>query len=150
MPIYEYRCTSCKKISSHLFRSFSAISAVSCSSCQGQSMERLISRVAIIKGEANRLNEFDTRDYLGTLDGQDPRSLSRWARRMSKELGGEVGAHLHESAEKVEAGEMVHGLYDPEHALRYSVESQKEKLAKEKGEQEPKSDEPLTIADMPM
>ncbi len=114
-------------------------------------MERLISRVAKVKGETtSRLSEFDSRDYLGALDGHDRRSLSHWARRMGKELGGEMGAHLHESAEKVEAGEMVHSLYDPVHALRYPVESHKARLEEEKGEQEPKKDEPLTIADMPM
>jgi len=150
MPVYEYRCRSCQKLSSHFFRSFSAVTEVDCPQCGAKDLERVISRVAIVKGEASRLSNLDTRDYVGKLygDGLDKRELTSWARRMSKELGGEMGAHFHESAEKIEAGEMVHGLYDPEHALRYAADTQRQRLGEGKKEDEPKSDEPMTIADL--
>src|SRR5574341_2226201 len=59
MPIYEYRCHACGRSQSIFFRNMTATPQPVCPNCGTSEMERLISRVAILKPEAERISEFD-------------------------------------------------------------------------------------------
>lgn len=48
-PIYEYRCNGCGNAVSLFFRSFSTPVNAVCPSCKSEDMQRLVSRVAILK-----------------------------------------------------------------------------------------------------
>ena len=120
MPIHEYRCQECGKVSSIFFRSFSTVSTPSCPSCNSASMERKISRVIHLKGR-QRLEELDTNRMLAGAGGPDKGRQARWARRVADELGEELGADYRDMAEKVEAGEEAFDLYDPSAHLDYKV-----------------------------
>lgn len=49
---------------------------------------------------------------LGDLDENDPRSVARWARKMSKQVGEDLGPEFDEMVGRLEAGE------DPESVER--------------------------------
>jgi putative FmdB family regulatory protein len=122
MPIYEYTCRSCGKPSSHFFRSISAVTATACPECGSSDLERLVSKVAYIKPDSQRVAEIDTSRVLGGLDGSDPASFERWARRTGADLDSALGSNFRELADKAAAGEDPIERVDPGHTLRYAVE----------------------------
>jgi putative FmdB family regulatory protein len=122
MPIYEYRCQSCRKTNSIFFRSFSMASEPRCPDCGAAGMTRLISKALYLKPEAQRLAELDTARVLGGLDGSDVASFERWARRTGTELDSALGTNFRELADKAAAGEDPIERVDPGHRLRYAVD----------------------------
>ena len=62
MPIYEYRCSDCKKKVSVFFRSLSMVDhgKARCPECGGANLTRLVSRVRAIRSEESRLDNLET------------------------------------------------------------------------------------------
>lgn len=106
MPIYEYRCADCKKRVSIFFRSFSVIHDPACPNCGGTKLTRLVSRVATVKSEEARLESMSDPSNFGDVDENDPKSVARFMRKMSDQMGGEdLGPEFHEMVDRLEAGE---------------------------------------------
>jgi putative FmdB family regulatory protein len=95
MPIYEYRCHDCKRRVSILWRCFRQLedkeAAPHCPRCGGTNLTRLISRVAVVRSEEGRLDDLADPSMLAGLDEEDPKSVARWMRRMSREAGDLAG-----------------------------------------------------------
>lgn len=108
MPIYDYRCSGCGRRTSVFFQTFSAAASAqpACPRCGSTELERLVSRVAVLKSEESRLEDLADPSSFGDLDENDPKSMARWARRMSQELGEDMGDEFNEIVEQMEAGEM--------------------------------------------
>ncbi len=106
MPIYEYRCADCKKRVSVFFRSFSATNDPTCPNCGGTNLSRLVSRVATLKSEEARLEAMSDPSSFGDVDENDPKSVARFMRKMSDQMGGEdLGPEFGEMVDRLEAGE---------------------------------------------
>ncbi len=107
MPIYEYVCLDCGRRVSLFFRTFSEAenATPTCPRCGSTRLIRRISRVAVVRSEESRLESMMDTDFLGDLDENDPRSLARFMRRMSNELGEDLGDEFEEVVERLEAGE---------------------------------------------
>ncbi|MFQ6016047.1 MAG: zinc ribbon domain-containing protein [Anaerolineae bacterium] len=105
MPIYEYRCNNCRRKVSVLLRRYSDPVTPRCSACGSENLTRLISRVSVVKSEESRLESLADPSTLGDLDENDPRSIARWMRRMSGELGEDLGDEFNEMVDRLEAGE---------------------------------------------
>lgn len=100
MPIYEYRCNKCKKVSSFLLLRISEEINPFCKHCGSRDVVKAISRVAVLKSEEQRLESMLDPSKFSDLDENDPRSVERVMRRMGKELGDELGEGLEESMEE--------------------------------------------------
>lgn len=107
MPIYEYRCLHCGKRVSLLVRSFAAADMTQprCPACQSEELRRLVSKVAVMRSEESHIEDLADPSSLGDVDENDPRSVARWMRRMSKETGEDLGDEFHEVVDRLEAGE---------------------------------------------
>lgn len=107
MPIYEYRCHDCRRRVSILWRSLSEAQSgeAHCPRCGGTRLTRLVSRVAVLRSEEARLDALMDTDSLGDLDENDPKSIARWMRKMSKELGEDAGEEFDEVVDRLEAGQ---------------------------------------------
>jgi len=106
MPLYEYRCTSCKKrVTILTLRASEAVDAV-CDRCGARTLERLMSRFAMGRSEESRLDALADPSNLSGLDESDPASMARWMKRMGREMGDEVGggSEIDEMAEEMAAG----------------------------------------------
>ena len=57
MPVYEYRCQKCKRLVTIFRRSFSETPPRCCPYCGGENLTRLISQVAIVKSERDRVKD---------------------------------------------------------------------------------------------
>jgi putative FmdB family regulatory protein len=105
MPIYEYRCASCRKRSSVFFRSFSQVDQPVCPHCGSADMAKLVSRVATIRSEEARLDSLADPSNFSGLDEDDPKSVAQWARRMGSEMGEDLGDDFDEMIDSMEQGE---------------------------------------------
>lgn len=107
MPIYEYRCHDCRRRVNIWWRTFSEAEAeeARCPRCGGENLTRLVSRVRVIRSEESRLEDLADPANLGDLDEDDPRSIARWMRKMSDEVGEDLGPEFGEMVDRLEAGE---------------------------------------------
>ncbi len=90
MPIYEFRCEDCGKVSDFLVRSVSEPLDPVCTYCKSRRMTRLISRVRVIRSEESRLESLADPSRWGGLDENDPASVARWMKKMGREMGEDV------------------------------------------------------------
>jgi hypothetical protein len=91
-------------------RTIQGATAAVCAHCGSGDLTRLISRVAVLHSEESLLEDLASGAGLADLDESDPRSLGRWARRMGREMGEELGPGFDEMVERMEAGEMPEDL----------------------------------------
>ncbi len=110
MPIYEYRCSSCGRRFSVLWRSFAEVSEenVVCKRCGSDKVNRLVSRVRVIRSEDSRLEDLADPSAWGDIDENDPKSMGRFMRKMMSEVGdeaGELGPEFEEVVDRLEAGQ---------------------------------------------
>jgi putative FmdB family regulatory protein len=106
MPIYEYRCRNCHRRVSILLRGFEAANArPKCTYCGHDELDRLVSRVAVLRSEETQLDNLADSSALGDLDENDPRSIGRWMKKMSGEAGEDLGDEFREVVDRLEAGQ---------------------------------------------
>jgi len=91
MPIYEYLCQDCGRVSSFIVLSLRAPFHPACKRCQSRKMTKLISRVARVRSEESRLESLADPAKLGDIDENNPASMARWMKKMGKELGEDLG-----------------------------------------------------------
>lgn len=115
MPIYEYKCNGCNRVVSIFFRSFSVASGGTCPECGSQDIQRLISKVAIVKTEAERLSALSEATRNGAINPGDHRTIDNWSRQMAEQLGGEVGGEMQGMLDRLEAGDAPPEMADPQY-----------------------------------
>ena len=107
MPIYEYRCNTCRKRVSVLTLRVSEEVNPQCDRCGSKDLSRLMSRFATVKSGEARLDTLSDPSTLSGLDENDPKSVARWVRKMGKELGEEFsGEDFDQMVEEMEAGKL--------------------------------------------
>lgn len=111
MPVYEYRCKRCGRRTTKLFKTLAAVATPPCAHCASRRMERLVSRVAVLKSGGGSDNS-DMGDLSGMddvasgVESGDPRSLARMARRMSDQMGEGIPPEYDGMLKRMEAGQM--------------------------------------------
>ena len=90
MPIYEFRCEDCGRVSDFLFLSVDESSEPVCKYCKSRRMSRLLSRVRVIRSEESRLESLADPSKWGGLDENDPASMAKWMKKMGREMGEDV------------------------------------------------------------
>jgi len=107
MPVYEYRCLKCHRRVTIFLRGFGDVETVNprCTYCGHDQLERLVSRVAVLKSDEARLDALSDDADLAGLDEDDPRSIARWMKKMSAEMGEDLGDEFHEVVDRLEAGQ---------------------------------------------
>jgi putative FmdB family regulatory protein len=106
MPIYEFRCNGCKKRLSVFQRRMGTAAGAVCPRCGSADLTRLVSRVAVVRSEEERLESLDDDSLLAGVDEEDPRSVAAWARKLKTRMGEEADADFDEMIDRMEAGEM--------------------------------------------
>ena len=106
MPYYDFKCADCKK-PVRLFLTYTEYdeSRPGCPFCQSAHLKRRISRVALAKSEDARMETMMDDSVLAGLDEEDPKSLGRFMRKMSNEMGEDMGGEFEEVVDRLEKGE---------------------------------------------
>jgi putative FmdB family regulatory protein len=104
MPIYEYRCSACRRKVTVLTLRVSEHVDPICDKCGSRDLTRLMSRFATVRSEDDRLDDLADPSGLGDLDENDPKGMARWMRKMGQELGEDAGDDFDEMVDELEAG----------------------------------------------
>jgi len=78
--------------------------AVTCLHCGSSNVQRRIGRVRVARSEESRLEDLADPSKLAGLD-DDPKTLGRMMRQMSKEVGEDLGDVFDEVVSRLEAGQ---------------------------------------------
>jgi len=89
MPIYEYKCNQCFRRSTFLILNLNDPRIPKCKHCGSEDVEKLISRVRMLKSDEARMESLADPANLSGLDENDPASMARWMKKMGKEMGEE-------------------------------------------------------------
>jgi len=103
MPIYEFRCSACRKRTSVFVRSVTSVPKPACDHCGSKKTHRVFSRVSVLRGgDGLGLAE----SSLGDIDENDPRSVAKWVRKMSREMGEPLDSDMQGELERMESGDL--------------------------------------------
>ncbi len=105
MPNYEYRCLKCRRrfevyLSYHEYGK----QPVRCPHCASEQVQRRIGRIRFARSEESRLEDLADPSNLEGLE-DDPKALARMMRKMSSEIGEELGPEFDEVVDRLEAGQ---------------------------------------------
>lgn len=87
MPIYEYRCQECRRISSFLILNRRDPLVPVCQRCGSHSLERVLSRVHVRLSEETRLERLADPSAWSGVDENDPKSVAKLLKKMGQEMG---------------------------------------------------------------
>ena len=109
MPAYEYKCLDCKR-RFEIIMSYSEYGQqeVTCKHCGSTNIQRRIGRIRFAKSEDSRMedlaSDFDNPAALAGLE-EDPQALGRMMRKMSREMGEDLGPEFDEVVDRLEKGQ---------------------------------------------
>ncbi len=105
MPTYEYRCLNCQR-RFEIFMTYAEYGtrSVECPHCGSANVQRRIGRVRIARSEESLLDDFADPAALEGLE-EDPQALGHMMRKMSRELGEDLGPEFDEVVDRLEAGQ---------------------------------------------
>jgi putative FmdB family regulatory protein len=105
MPIYEYVCLNCKKSFNQFFTySEYGNKLAICPFCQSENSKRKIGRIRVAQSEENRMANLSDPQTLDGLD-EDPQKLGSMMRKMSSEMGEDMGPEFNEVIGRLEKGQ---------------------------------------------
>jgi putative FmdB family regulatory protein len=91
MPIYEFTCRDCSRLTSIFVRSVNTPYEAKCRHCGGVQLQRAVSRVAYHRTEQQILEEYGVPEPGGGPDSyKDPRQIGRWVEKRFAEMGMEL------------------------------------------------------------
>lgn len=108
MPTYDFRCKSCSKPFALRYNSttdYANSVAHLCPHCGSAETSRRIGRVAIAKGENARMDAMAEDAFMSGVDENDPKSMGRLMKEMSREMGEDLGDEFNEVVDRLEKGE---------------------------------------------
>ena len=91
MPIYEFRCKTCRKKTTALVLIRDLVGDVRCKHCGGGELVKLVSRFATPKSEEARLDRLSDPTSFAGVDENDPKSVAQWMKKMGREMGEDLG-----------------------------------------------------------
>jgi putative FmdB family regulatory protein len=105
MPTYEYRCQNCKK-RFNLVLAYTEYGKqpVTCPHCQSANVQRRIGRIRVARSDDSRMESLADPASLAGLE-DDPRTLGRMMRDMSREVGEEMPPEFDEVVGRLEKGQ---------------------------------------------
>jgi putative FmdB family regulatory protein len=100
MPIYEYRCQACRRISSFLLLNRRDPFAPVCKHCGSHSLERVLSRVHVRLSEETRLERLADPAAWAGVDENDPQRVAKVLKKMGQEMGEDFPGEVDELVEE--------------------------------------------------
>ncbi|MCH8988370.1 MAG: zinc ribbon domain-containing protein [Chloroflexi bacterium] len=111
MPIYEYRCQACTKLSSFFLKSINSELEPVCSHCQSKDMERRMSSFAMGKTVASVHESFAPGSERRSPEYySDPRNIGRGVEAAFSKYGMEMPRSVRDNIDAARSGETPKGL----------------------------------------
>lgn len=109
MPIYEFRCRRCGKKNEFITFRVSEPVPSSCQYCGDETLAKIPSRVRVRLSEETRLERMADPSRLGGLDENDPKSVAKFMKAMSHEMGEDFGEDVDAMVEEAMEEEAAAG-----------------------------------------
>jgi putative FmdB family regulatory protein len=110
MPIYEFRCNTCRRRVEVFVQGFSPPTQPSCSHCGGNDLDRIFSRFAVRRSKEDKSVYDDILSDTKLTSGlmrNDPRALAEWSRKMSRAADEDVTPETEELMDRLDHGEDI-------------------------------------------
>lgn len=107
MPIYEYRCSRCRREFTYLLLHSGHLGVVNCSYCHSKSVKRVLSTFSVHQTEESRLSGFDASKPQGLDFYKDSRNVGLFAKKKMRALGVDLGSKMDEIVEKGRTGKIL-------------------------------------------
>lgn len=105
MPTYDYRCLNCnRRFDIFLTYQEYETAKVLCPHCQSEQVQRRIGRIRVARSEESYIEDLSDPSKLADLE-DDPKAMGRLMRRMSRELGEDMGPEFNELVSRLESGQ---------------------------------------------
>jgi putative FmdB family regulatory protein len=111
MPIYEYKCRDCERLTSVFTRSASAEVKATCRHCSSKKMERVMSKFSLGKTDADVMRDYGS-EPKRLEDYKDPRQIGRWAERKFDEFGIDMPSEARQMIDAAREGEFPDPVKD--------------------------------------
>jgi putative FmdB family regulatory protein len=110
MPIYEYKCKSCGRLTSQFFRSAESVRAPACQHCGGKTA-RALSRFAVGRSASQVKEQFGTAPQ-SAEEYRDPRQIGRWVENKFDEYGMDLPDGAREMIDAAREGDLPDAVKD--------------------------------------
>jgi len=110
MPIYEYKCRDCSRLTSQFVRNTSNEVPPACQHCGGKTA-RALSRFAYHKSESRVLEQYGDMPR-GVDDYKDPRQIGRWVEKKFDDYGMDLPDEAREMIDAARDGELPDPVKD--------------------------------------
>jgi putative FmdB family regulatory protein len=111
MPIYEFKCSDCDRLSSIFTKSMGSKFEAACKHCGSRNLSRAVSGFAYHRSEQAILEQYGA-EPKRVEDYKDPRQIGRWTERKFKEYGIELPEHAREMIDAAREGEFPEPVKD--------------------------------------
>jgi len=111
MPIYEFKCQDCGRLTSVFVKTMRSSYKARCQHCGGRNVERVVSGFAHHKSEQTILEEYGS-EPKRLEDYKDPRQIGRWAERKFREQGIEMPDEARKMIDAAREGEFPEPVKD--------------------------------------
>ena len=105
MPIYEYKCADCGRLTSVFTKSMNAEVTAKCQHCGGKKLARTFSKFAYHRSTQRVMGDYGS-EPRSLDDYKDPRQIGRWAERKFDEYGMEMPKEAREMIDAARDGEL--------------------------------------------
>jgi putative FmdB family regulatory protein len=107
MPIYEYECAKCARISAHVVLGSNRRTKIECPHCGSARTRRVMSSFAVVETDASRLKNFDPAKSRDESYYRDSRNVGLWAKRRAQQMGVDLGEKFDATVEKARSGKLI-------------------------------------------
>ena len=111
MPIYEFKCRDCGRLSSVFTKSIGAPYDARCQHCGSPNLERAVSGFAYHRSEQAILEDYGA-EPKRLEDYKDPRQIGRWAERKFDEFGVDMPQEARDMIDAAREGEFPEPVKD--------------------------------------
>ena len=113
MPIYEFVCQDCSKLTSVFVRTVNSEVSATCQTCGSANLKRAVSRVSIGRTDSQIMEQYGMPDAGGGPDAyKDPRQIGRWVEKRFDDMGMELPAEARQMIDAAREGEFPDPVKD--------------------------------------
>ncbi|HEU0022782.1 MAG TPA: FmdB family zinc ribbon protein [Dehalococcoidia bacterium] len=109
MPIYEFRCVSCGKVSAFFTRSISAALDPTCNHCQSQDMQRRMSSFSLGRTPRSVHAQYPSAGLPDLDYYSDPRNIGRHVEDSFKQYGMDLPQSVRNTIDAAREGDLPQG-----------------------------------------
>jgi putative FmdB family regulatory protein len=114
MPIYEFRCADCGRVTNHFTRKIDVELLVPCEHCKSTNTSRMMSKFGRTYSRADIIEKYgDPSQGRGGMDDyRDPRQIGGWVEKKFEEYGMDLPEGAREMIDAAREGEFPDPVKD--------------------------------------